>query len=92
MPTKLAKQSGPTKFFAGFPHNPKLCPVHALQSYEATTKDIRDSNKETIIFSIMIFALNSKGYTDSITLMKVNPAVIHTYNKRMTILVKFEIM
>ena len=51
-PTKLAKQSGPTKdvtdfCFARFPHNPKLCPVHTLQAYEVVTQGIRDDNKVT---------------------------------------------
>jgi len=54
-PTKLAKQSRQSKpltdfFFPAFPHNSRLCPVHALQAYEERTVSFREGQGSSVLF------------------------------------------
>ena len=62
-PTKLAKQSRPSKpltefFFPSFPHNVKLCPVRALRALEIRTEGRRNETNGNHLFLTVIKPYN----------------------------------
>ena len=62
-PTKLAKQSRPSKslaefFFPSFPHNVRLCPVQALRALESRTEERRNEKNGCHLFLTVIKPYN----------------------------------